>query len=659
MPRPGDTINFTKEQRESLGHAIGELVWQLEAENHDLISDKPIHREWYNGTPDVPIRSSPWSGASNIVVPFIRTMSDSLIARAVLTIFSSNKLWSGASENRWFRDRLTNWLTFLNYGARHGYDTFAPVHDFTTELYIHGQGIMQQVWEDTQREVVAPNAKSPTTVSLGRGPRLRFWPSEYILFNRECPISEAEIICLQNNMTWGKITREARLNGWDEEGVASIEGQQGLEGSAAQVRNLKRKNLGMAGQAADIHLEPHDIREVWLDWPLFKSMSTKFSDISEVSVGDHDPQAISVPIIVTWHRKTSTVLHAIYNPYLLPEWPFYEARYRNDDSRGLAKILEHIQRGMTTVVNQSIDAVTMANSVKFITNDPRMKSVPFVPNQPLYTNDLGSIVELKGQKNIFPEMSAVQMLQAMGERVGGQSDPNFGRETRMGGHPQPATNFLGQQANSQVLNTLPMKGLRRMIGKIGEHRTILYQQFERNRGDWISHTFDQDDAQEILDVIEDDKVVSGQIRFDVHALSETHNPDAERQKAILIDQMYTNYVMQCAKFMEVAANPQSPEPMKRLMVEAIETKGKSLSKFLEASDVDEVEEFVFQLQEKQNADIRGIEQLGERLRGAAGQQGGGAEGAVRGGGLEAIPGGAGEAEAEPARARGSDALFPR
>ena len=219
----------------------------LEASNHDMIEDKPVHREWYNATPDVPVRSKPWYGASNLVIPFIRTMADSLIARAVLTTFSTNKLWIGSSENEFYRERLTNWFNFLNYGARHGYDCFEPIHDFITELYIHGHAVIQQVWDDTQREVVAPNAKTPTAVSLGRGPRMRFWPSEHCLFDRENPISEAELIVLQNNMSWGKLTAQGRLGGWNMEAIEQIKDQQGLEGSAAQVREQRRVHLGLQG----------------------------------------------------------------------------------------------------------------------------------------------------------------------------------------------------------------------------------------------------------------------------------------------------------------------------------------------------------------------------------------------------------------------------
>jgi hypothetical protein len=658
-PQVGDPIQLSKEQRTALGHACQELVITLEDENRDLITDKPIHREWYDATPDVQMRTFPWEGASNLVVPFIRTMADSLIARAVLTTFSTNKLWVGSSENAFFRSRLDSWFDFLNYGARHGYDCFQPLHDLITEMYIHGHGVIQQVWENSYREVVAPNAKRPTTVSLGQGPKMRFWPSEHCLYDRELPISEAEAIALQNNMSWGKLVRTARMCGWDLDEVEAIEGQQGLEGSAAQVREQRREQLGLEHQR-DFRLEPHDIREVWLDWPLFKSMSRQFEDIKTVSVGDHSQKAITVPIIVTLHRKTARVLHAVYNPYLLPEWPFYECRYRNTDSRGLAKILEHIQRGLTTILNQSIDSITFANSVKLATRDHNLLSRPFQPNQFLYTEDIEGLRELGAQKQVFPDATVMQVLQAMGERVGGQSDPNFGRETRMGGHPQPATNYLGQQAASQALNTLPMKSLRQAIGKMGEHRSIMYQQFEKNRGGWLAKVFDEGDAEQIWEILNDTQIITGKIRFDVHALSELHNPDAERQKTILIDQVYTNYVTQVAKMLEVIENPQTQQmpQLRQHLITAITAKGETLQRFLEASDVDNIETYIYNLQEAQNGDLRNLAQLVASVRGAGpAAAAAGPAGPIPGGGLALVPGGAGEGQETGARSRGSDSLY--
>jgi len=485
-----------------------------------------------------------------------------------------------------------------------------------------------------------------------------FWPSEYCLYDRESPIEEAEAISLQNNMSWGKLTRQARLSDWDEDEVAACEGHQGLEGSAAQVRRQRRSHLGLQEQR-DLRLEPHDVRQVWLDWPLFKSLSTRFRDISEVTIGDHSPKTITVPIVVTLHRKLGRVLDARYNPYLLPEWPFRTVRYRNMDSLGLSKILEHIQRGLSTVANQAVDSVTQGNSIKFVTRDHNLLKRPYVPNQPYFTEDIEGIRELTGQKNVHPEIALSQWLQAVGERVSGQGDPQFGRETRMGGHPSPATNYLGQQAASQALNTLPMKSLRMCISKLGEQRTILFQQFEKNRGGWIAKTFDADDAEKIWDVLNDTQVVPGTLRFDVFSLSEVNNPDAERQKTLLIDQVFTNYMTTVAKMLEVIENPrtqQMPE-LRRSLIQAIGAKGQTLTRFLEASDVDNIEEYVFQLKEAQNGDISTLQQLAAAAAGGGPQAAPpGSEGPVRGGGLALVPGGIGEGEATGLGGRGSDTV---
>lgn len=659
MPQIGDPIPLTSEQRTALGHECLDLIVALEAENRNLIADKPIWRDWYNATPDTPVRTDPWYGASNLVVPFIRTVADALIANTILTLFATDKLWTGSTENAFYRTRLDSWLDFINYGARHGFPIFEPLHEAVTEMYVHGHAVFQQVWEESEREIVAPNAKRPTTVSLGRGPKTVFWPSEHILYDRELPISEAEAICLQNNMSWAKLTRTARSCGWDEDAVERIRGQQGLEGSAAQAREQKRVQLGLEGQR-DYRLEPYDIRELWLDWPLFKSMGPKFNDISGVTIGKHEPRTITVPIIVHLHRKTGTLLHARYNPYLLAEWPFYEIRYRNNDSRGLAKILEHIQRGLTTTANQGIDAVTMGNSLKLLTRDPKLKRQPFVPNQPMHTEDLEGVREIVNLKQVMPEMQLSQMLQAIGERVGGQSDPNFGRETRMGGHPQPATNYLGQRAASQALNTLPMKSLRRAIGKKGEHRSILYQQFEQNRNGWIAKVFDQDDGEKIWEVLNDPQVITGNVRFDVAALSEVHNPDAERQKAVTIDQFYTNYITAVAKMLEVVESPQAQQMpwLREHLIQAIKGKGQNLIRMLEASDVDNIEEYVYELKESQRGDIGNLQQLVAQLSGGGpGGAPGGVPGPVRGRGLAVVPGGAGEGEASAPRPRGRDTIY--
>ena len=163
-----------------------------------------------------------------------------------------------------------------------------------------------------------------------------------------------------------------------------------------------------------------------------------------------------------------------------------------------------------------------------------------------------------------------------------------------------------------------------------------------------------------MEVLEDDQVVTGNVRFDVHALSEMHNPDAERQKTVLIDQVFTNYVTQVAKMLEVIENPQSQQmpQLREHLTRAISAKGETLTKFLEASDVDNIEEYIFTLKEAQGGDIGALQQLAAGIGGNGPQgQAGGPGGPIPGPGLAALPGGAGEGEEEDLGPGAGDLLY--
>jgi hypothetical protein len=192
---------------------------------------------------------------------------------------------------------------------------------------------------------------------------------------------------------------------------------------------------------------------------------------------------------------------------------------------------------------------------------------------------------------------------------------------------------------------------------MGEHRTILYQQFEENKDGWINTVFDDNDGDQIWEALSSDQVVTGQIRFDVHALSELHNPDAERQKTILIDQVYTNYITTVAKMLELKNNPKASEEQRALMDQAVAAKGDMIRRILESSDIDNIEDYVFELQEVQNGDLNQLRQLIAGIRDPAQIAAGGAEGSVRGGGLAALPGGGGTGTGSTGRANGGDQLF--
>ncbi len=649
-------IPLDPEQRTALAEELCGVIEDAETEHREAIADVGTWWQWYDGVPDVPIRTDPWPGASNLVVPLIKTMSDSTTARTLLTIFGTRRVWMGTTEDEsFFKPRLNNILRFLNHGAME--QLFDPLHDGIGEDYTMGEGYWQQRWVVRERYVVPPNSTRPVRVMMGSGPWVDHIPRERILFPFGQEPRLADFVILQRPMSWNELARMVQLDGWDGQAVEDSEGMHGIDGPGGDVWRQKRALAGQTEYPASSRLESHDIRVCYIDWPFFRSLSRRLSEVPQL--GDSDTTAIWVRGIVTLHRKSRRILKAIYDPNsMLEGWPIYRARYRNGRSRGLAKTLEHLQRGLTTMVNQAIDTVTRANSMLVVTSDQefarrrdlRPGQVPFISN----VNDLKEF----GQKPVFPDIAVSQLLQAYAERAAGQSDPALGRETRMGGHPSPATNFLGLLEQSQVIGTLPVKNIRKAVSQMGEDRALFYHRWEANRGGWIQRIFGDADGGQVSDWLESDHLVSGKVAFDVHALSEIHNPDGEMRKAILIDQVTSNFYVRVLKLLELTTSPDPrvTPPMREAAAKAVEAGAETLTRVLEAAEVDEIEKFVFRMRESNENATAQLGELAGILREAAQGQDPGAQGPLRGNGVGAFPGGTAPVPAGGAGAGGAGSL---
>ena len=140
---------------------------------------------------------------------------------------------------------------------------------------------------------------------------------------------------------------------------------------------------------------------------------------------------------------------------------------------------------------------------------------------------------------------------------------------------------------------------------------------------YLQRTFGDSDAKDIEDYLFPKDPISGNIEFDLIAYSQNFNPESEMKKAVLVSQMNTTYwafMAQVVQTMAQLSNPQVPiDPQIRqigmdMAVRSMKAQTKSHEKFLEAGDVDDIEQFVAQLgaENRSPANVRGaIGGLGE------------------------------------------------
>lgn len=658
----GDPIPLTEAQSEALGKQLVELTEEAESQHAGYFADIAIWHEWYEAKPFSKTKSVPWPGASNIVVPFIRSQADPLAARATLSIFSSAKLWWGTTESMYWKDRIPHVFGYLNLTANRGFSTFDSWDPACLEMYVIGEAVVGQRWAEHRKSFVLGKDRKPKTVVTRVGPEFYHRPREEWLWNRAKQVHQSEYVIEQCPMTWTDLVcQTAGPNGWDKPAVDAIKTQPGLMGPGQTARRARLAAQGVPDESYAHVSNLYDIRQATIDWPLFTSLD-KGKELKRPTHIFDTPveEDVHVQVVVHFHRISGKILRAIYDPNILPEKPFYGIQYRRRTSAaggsvGIAKIGEHIQRGLSTHINQGFDAVTMGNSMKYITSNKELANRVWSPNTIPFVQDLTQFQELSGQKNILPDIQALNALQAIGERAIGQADPNLGREVRLGGHPQPATNFLGITEQSQMNNSRPMKNIRMALSRAGQDRAMMAQLYENNEGDWLQAAFDADDAGHIMEFLESDEPIYGNLNFDVHALSEIHNPDAERQQAILIDQVTTNYFITVSRFVEMMANPQVAPPVKEVLRQAVLAKTTTLKRFLESSDVDDIESYVLQLGQARAANEDLLSSVAQRLGVGPGGPGG-APGAVPG--AAPVPGGPPAPPGGPEGAGGPVPLLP-
>lgn len=645
---PGTPINLTQEQKTALGGAIHEILENLESDHDTYIRDTGKHWDWYDAKPLVGQRSYPWAGASNIVVPFIQSQTNPAISKAMLTLFSS-KMWWTSSENKLVREIRQGIFAYLNRSVTKPFDMEEAVDSWVTEMFVIGESLAGQRWKRDERPMVIPGQTKPKLINFGEGAEFYHRPREHWLWNRGTHPKDSEFLCEVISTTWTQLQHLARIqDGWDEAALERIRDQRGFEGAIKEAEQRRRRSMGQKETPTNVTFEPYDIRQCSITWPMFRSMDRRLAELGNIThLRGSAVENISVPIQVWVHRKSREVLRAIYYPHLLSEWPVYYIRYRKrpgDDghSQGMAKGGEHVQRGMSSMFNQGIDALTKANSMNIVTTDANLARRELQPNTiPVVkaTDDVRkSVMELGTQKQIQPDMLMVQALDSIGQRLYGQGDAQLGREVSIGGHPSPATNFLGQERQTSILSSRPIKSIRKALSMVGTHRFIMAQQYEKNEDDWMSLVFGKDDAELINRALNSEDPLAATMTMDVHSLSEIHNPDEERQKAVLIDQMVTAYVNQAMQWLEVKSKAMQQigedgsEALKQLssaIDQALAIKSEVTRLFLEASEVDEIEDFVIKFQEAQEKQLgafgnlqQAFGQVDPTTRGASGGDGG-------------------------------------
>jgi len=138
--------------------------------------------------------------------------------------------------------------------------------------------------------------------------------------------------------------------------------------------------------------------------------------------------------------------------------------------------------------------------------------------------------------------------------------------------------------------------LRRELSRLGRDILFLYRQFEKNQAK-VARAIGDADAAPVLEwMFPQPGVVAPDAAFelDLHAVSETMNPDVERQKAVMLSQVVANRNSRRLQLTQLLINPQvaAAPPMLQAINDALTSEEAAYREILEAFEVDDLDAYL-------------------------------------------------------------------
>lgn len=634
-------LSLTHTQLEGLEKLCQHELDRLDRLHSTYFNDLSVWWDWYDAKPKVREKQVPWKGASNVVAPVIASAVDSVVADLYATLWSHGKLIGGRSLNEAVQELVPDVEDFLNWAEGKEFDLKSPTYDWMLELATVGEAVLGLRWERKEKWALAPGQTSlkPKRVLLGRGPVIEHIPRHRIMWEPGSTIEDSEVLTKLAFLSYSTLNRMAQTGEWIREAVeeAGRFPDHDSPDLARERRSIERS--GMRLEDADNGPGLHRVYEFWMEAPIVGQMDRK---LGEQLVTDRTAQ-----IVVTYHATSGRVLRAMPDPYGLGHKPFYEGFYRKRSGqphgRGLAKMLEHTQRSISTSVNQGHDSVTFHNSLGFVTTDKKLAERQYLPFAGIHVSDMNSFAPVNKPTSVMPEIALVNIMQVLGERLSGRTDPLMGRESRSGGHPSPATNFVGMMEQGRKLVSPTMWSIRGALGKLFGDLATMYQLYDMDVEGRIDRILGPRDGAKVKAwLFPKDAALIESIQFDIFAVDENDNPQTRQQMALTTMQVANNYTAFVLPLFQAVMDPRLPAPLRSLTAQQVEAYTRLYIRYLQAADVDDIENYTILVEELKAHGIGQLNDYLEQARQVAQLQASseGREESVRGGGD-------GGAEAQP------------
>jgi hypothetical protein len=296
-----------------------------------------------------------------------------------------------------------------------------------------------------------------------------------------------------------------------------------------------------------------DAYEFWLDW-------------------DIDADGEDEAVVCTIHPDTKTYLRLDFNPFFNQEKPYDFSRYLRVEKRfygiGIAEMLYAFQQEISTMHNQRLDNISIANAMMFVAlkTGNIKQDEPLFPGRILLVDSLDEIKTLQLGTPISFDMQQEQMTVNYASRRTGVNDfveGNTGGSTNYA----TATTAVQQLREGAKRIDQTIRENRHCLSNVGTRVAELYQQFNQGGKPYLA--MGPIDGQYVAQILQFPlEIIRAGVAIDVSAASAAHNKEVELRSNMMVMQQVNQYYMQLLQTMQIAINPMVPPQIQMMAHDA-------------------------------------------------------------------------------------------
>lgn len=512
----------------------------------------------YEAVPKQEIRDTPIINAPNFEMAIGATACDSINGQVIDLIYQITPVLTVRGlDERYVEDakaiqRFVNWLADTESKMR------PASEQAILDNIILGTGILYVPWVEKKRKTKVMNTKA-------MGPMIRcIAPEDFLVPGGiEADLQECQWVAARFYMTKGELSIRAKLAGWKIDEVQPVP-------NVSWVRS-RRETLGRTMSNKRI-ANLYEIYEVYCYY-------------------DIDGDGVEEDLLVTIDLQSRSILQVRYNPYDLR--PFEAMRYqlRAHLFNGISamEMLKPFEEAVTELTCHWILNLMLANTRIWKARDGVVpENTKMWPSKVITMADPMTDLVPEQLGDVYPSApGAVSAVMAFAERRVGTSDLSNPRPGSLVGNRTPGITALSLMQNVNRRFTPAFDGMR--LALAGAVRQCVWRYQERLlAGDTaveekLATVFGPADGSLIIAQLKR-KDFDESFAIELTASSASINRDADKQNAIMLIQILSQYYQRTIELTMMAANPQVPDAVRSVCEKVATAMGEAVDRTIRTFD---------------------------------------------------------------------------